>query len=178
MLKIVFLLLLICSANTSARMYQWIDPDSGSTQLSGSPPMWYRSVEGGPRVFVFDKSKVVDDTGIDVSDEKRDQLRQHAFLRAAEDKAGAREKLLKAKNLNATLLQKKKMEDAAQEKEQPVEEELPPAPQEELPPAPQEELPPVIVEEDSTQKQMKEIIDAWEKVKTEKAKGLLGTPAP
>ena len=169
MLRIIFLLLLVCSANISARMYQWVDPDSGSTQLSGSPPMWYRSAEGGPRVFVFDKSKVVDDTGIDVSDEKREQLRQQAFLRAEEDKAGAKEKLLKARTMNAKLLQKKKMIDAAQGKEVPVAEE------EMLPPPPQD-LPPVIVEEDSTQKQMKEIIDAWEKIKTEKAKGVLGTP--
>jgi hypothetical protein len=170
MLKIVFLFLLVCSANTSARMYQWIDPDSGSTQLSGSPPMWYRSAEGGPRVFVFDKSKVVDDTGINVSDEKREQLRQQAFLRAEEDKAGAREKLLQAKNQNATLLQKTKMEDAAQERSEPIEEITPPLPI--------EEAPQVTVEEDSTQQQMKEIIEVWEKVKTEKAKGVLGTPGP
>ena len=100
---------------------------------------------------------------------KREQLRQQAFLRAEEDKAGAKEKLLKARTMNAKLLQKKKMIDAAQGKEVPVAEE------EMLPPPPQD-LPPVIVEEDSTQKQMKEIIDAWEKIKTEKAKGVLGTP--
>ena len=82
--------------------------------------MWYRSAEGGPRVFVFDNTKIVDDTGIVVSDEEREHLRLRAFLQAEEDKAGAREKLLKAKNMNAALLQKKKMEDAAKQEREVV----------------------------------------------------------
>jgi len=32
--------------SVQAQMYQWTDPESGTTQLSGKPPAWYRSVEG------------------------------------------------------------------------------------------------------------------------------------
>lgn len=132
--------------------------------------MWYRSTEGGPRVFVFDKSKVIDDTGIAVSNEQREHLRQQAFLRAEEDKAGAREKLLKAKTMNAALLQKKKMEEVEQQKLESVEEEIPI----ELPELPSEKS--AMSEEAATQEQMRKVIEAWEKVKTERAKGILGTP--
>lgn len=170
MLRIILLLLLTCSTCVSARMYQWTDPESGSTQLSGSPPMWYRSAEGGPRVFVFEKSKVIDDTGIAVSDEQREHLRQLAFLRAEVDKAGARDKLLKAKTMNAALLQKRKMEEAEQQEQEPVEEEVPI----ELPELASEKPP--VSEEISTQEQMRKVIEAWEKVKTEQAKGLIGAP--
>ncbi|MBT7951635.1 MAG: hypothetical protein HN764_08430 [Gammaproteobacteria bacterium] len=132
--------------------------------------MWYRSADGGPRVFVFDNSKVIDDTGIAVSDEQREHLRQKAFLRADKDKAGAREKLLKAKTMNAALLQKKKMEEVAQQKLEPVVEEVPI----QLPELSSEK--PSMSEEATTQEQMRQVIEAWEKVKTERAKDLLGTP--
>ncbi len=169
MLRIILLLLLICCNTVSARMYQWTDPDSGSTQLSGKPPMWYRSAEGGPRVFVFEKSKVIDDTGIDVSDQERERLRQRAFLRAEKDREGAREKLLKARNLDAALQQKRKMAEAELEAEEPVIEEIP----EEiiLPEKPPE------MEEATTLDQMRKVIEDWEKIKTERAKGLLDTPS-
>jgi hypothetical protein len=168
MLRIIFLLLLTYNIGVSARMYQWTDPDSGSTQLSGSPPMWYRSVDGGPRVFVFENSRVVDDTGIAVSDDEREHLRQQAFLRAEEDRAMAKEKLLKAKTMDAALQQKKKMEDAAAQEQAPVIEEAPVEIAEEKPPEP---------EQLSTQEKMREVIEAWEKIKTEKARELLGSPA-
>jgi len=57
------LVLVFFCQSTQAQMYQWNDPETGTTQLSGKPPAWYRSVEGGPRVFVFNRGKVVDDTG-------------------------------------------------------------------------------------------------------------------
>ena len=82
MLKILLVLLLVFSSPAGARMYQWVDPESGSTQLSGKPPMWYRGTENGPRVFVFENSRVIDDTNIEVSDSEREKLRQQAFLKA------------------------------------------------------------------------------------------------
>ncbi len=62
-------------------MYQWINPSSGNTQLSGNPPTWYRSPQsgGGPRVLVFERGKVIDDTAIAVPEGTRDELRSQAF---------------------------------------------------------------------------------------------------
>lgn len=81
----LLLLLLLPMLNQAAtRMYQWTDPDSGRTHLSGNPPAWYRSDENGPRVFVFDNGRLVDDTGVEVSEAKRQALRQQA-LNAAGD---------------------------------------------------------------------------------------------
>lgn len=74
--------LCLCSLSitpAAARMYQWRSPATGTTQLSGTPPAWYRAVEGGPRVYVFDANRLVDDTGIAVSDEQRRALRAAAF---------------------------------------------------------------------------------------------------
>ncbi len=62
-----------------ARMYQWINPSSGNTQLSGTPPTWYRGPQGGPRVLVFERGKVIDDTAILVPEGMRDELRSQAF---------------------------------------------------------------------------------------------------
>ncbi|MGH8512339.1 MAG: hypothetical protein ACREU9_06815 [Gammaproteobacteria bacterium] len=62
-----------------ARMYQWINPSSGTTQLSGNPPTWYRSPQGGPRVLVFERGKAIDDTAIVVPEGTRDELRSQAF---------------------------------------------------------------------------------------------------
>jgi hypothetical protein len=66
-------------------MYQWVDPDNGTTQLSGKPPVWYRSGENGPRIFVFDKGRVIDDTAIEVSAAERNRLRQQALRRTVEE---------------------------------------------------------------------------------------------
>lgn len=67
-----------------ARMYQWNDPDTGTTQMSGSPPPWYRSTTDGPRVFVFEKGQLVDDTGRKVSEQRRQFLREQAINQAVE----------------------------------------------------------------------------------------------
>ncbi len=66
-------------APVAARMYQWHNPATGTTQLSGTPPAWYRSSDPGPRVFVFENNQLVDDTGITVSDAQREALRAEAF---------------------------------------------------------------------------------------------------
>src|SRR3989338_5890885 len=98
---LISLVITVFSATVYARMYQWLDPDSGTTQLSGKPPAWYRSDSSGPRIFVFENGKVIDDTGLSVSEPERDRLRQQAFLQAEEDKSAARDKLMEAKRLEA-----------------------------------------------------------------------------
>ena len=55
--------LLAASAGVhAAKMYQWVDPTTGSVQLAGSPPPWYRSALEGPRVRVYEHGEVIDDT--------------------------------------------------------------------------------------------------------------------
>ena len=68
------------SATVHARMYQWTDPGSGNTRLSGEPPAWYRSAERGPRVLVFENGRLVDDTAVVLPPEQRKALREAAFL--------------------------------------------------------------------------------------------------
>lgn len=82
-----------------ARMYQWVEPDIETTQLSGKPPAWYRSTAGGPRVFVFENGRLIDDTEIEVSDKTRQRMRQEAFILAEEDRQKAQEKIAKANEM-------------------------------------------------------------------------------
>jgi len=93
----------VLTQSVQAQMYQWTDPESGTTQLSGKPPAWYRSVEGGPRVFVFNRGKIVDDTGIKISDEQRISLRTKAFINAEEDRIAAQQKATEAAKLKAAM---------------------------------------------------------------------------
>lgn len=97
------LLLFITTISVEARMYQWIEPGVDTTQLSGKPPAWYRSAAGGPRVFVFDNGRLIDDTAVSVSDEVRQRMRQEAFILAEEDRQRAKEKIAKAKELKKKL---------------------------------------------------------------------------
>lgn len=98
--RILFLtILLLFSQHSLARMYQWVEPDSGTTQLSGKPPSWYRSGESGPRVLVFEKGRLVDDTDIELSREARRELRKRAFIMAEEDRMAAKEKLSRSREL-------------------------------------------------------------------------------
>ena len=71
-------LLLILTGAAEARMYQWIDPASGTVQLSGVAPAWYRNVDNGPRVFVFDNGELIDDTAVQVPESQRLRLRADA----------------------------------------------------------------------------------------------------
>ena len=161
---LISLVIAVFSATVDARMYQWLDPDSGTTQLSGKPPAWYRSDSSGPRIFVFENGKVIDDTGLSVSEPERDRLRQQAFLQAEEDKSAARDKLMEAKRLEAALGQEQAEEetvvetaelaDAAGAAEVPAEEVPPPT-------------------EQDTINQMRSLIEEWEANRTEAAKGLV-----
>ncbi len=163
-----------------AQMYQWTDPESGTTQLSGKPPAWYRSVEGGPRVFVFNRGKIVDDTGIKISDEQRISLRTQAFINAEEDRIAAQQKATEAAKLKAAMENKseeiteenidvKALPDESQinleevmAMEKPDDEELMEA---------------EISEEEESIEKMKALIEEWVKVnddkRTEEAKALL-----
>ncbi len=98
--RILFLsILLLFSPHSLARMYQWVETDSGTTQLSGKPPSWYRSGETGPRVLVFEKGRLVDDTDIKLSREAQRELRKRAFIMAEEDRLAAKEKLTRSREL-------------------------------------------------------------------------------
>jgi len=77
-----FLLLaavVIVPVPVSARMYQWVDPGTGTTHWSGRPPSWYRGSQRGPRVLVFDRGRLIDDTARRVPVAERDVLRTQAF---------------------------------------------------------------------------------------------------
>ncbi len=67
------------SGMANARMYQWIDAHSGTPQLSGGPPVWYRSTHPGPRVVVFEDGRLLDDTALKVTPERRKALREAAY---------------------------------------------------------------------------------------------------
>ena len=169
------LVLLFFCQSTQAQMYQWNDPETGTTQLSGKPPAWYRSVEGGPRVFVFNRGKVVDDTGIDVSDEQRIALRTNAFIRAEEDRLAAKEKAMEAaklkamidRNAEATSGQKGKDSEFKDESQEVVAIEGPD--ETEI----GEEAIDEGTEEDNSIEKMKALIAEWENQRTEEARLLL-----
>ncbi len=104
---ILILFLFITTTAVEARMYQWVEPGVETTQLSGKPPAWYRSGEGGPRVFVFDKGRLIDDTAVEVSDEIRLRMRQEAFVLVEEDRQKAQAKFAKAEEMKKKLKQDK-----------------------------------------------------------------------
>ena len=68
-------------------MYQWVNSQTGRTQMSSRPPAWYRSDRSGPRVFVFENGRLVDDTARSVSLEERTTLRAQALAISAEELA-------------------------------------------------------------------------------------------
>lgn len=71
--------LALWAGSAAARMYQWVDTQTGTVQLSGSPPSWYRGKQPGPRVFVFDNGQLVDDTARSLPSEEAALLRATAF---------------------------------------------------------------------------------------------------
>ena len=100
MMRILLTLLLsVMTTVAESRMYQWTEPGVETTQLSGKPPAWYRSAAGGPRIFVFNKGRLIDDTDIEVSAEVRQRMRQQAFVLAEEDQQRAKEKMARAQEL-------------------------------------------------------------------------------
>jgi hypothetical protein len=145
-------------------MYQWVDPDTGTTQLSGTPPHWYRSGEPGPRVYVFDAGRVIDNTAIKVSEAEETRLRREAVLEVERQQTAAREKQLEAERLKAAMMAR------AAERE---------AEQAQIPAEPQaDEIEEDVVEEEPavegpSAEQMRALIDEWEQLRTEEAKSQL-----
>ena len=90
----LLLVLLMLPTIIEARMYQWTDSETGTTQLSGKPPGWYRTQQPGPRIFVFENGKIIDDTGIKVSKEHQELLRQRAYDVAEEELQLLKEKAI------------------------------------------------------------------------------------
>lgn len=106
-IQLLLTVLMVISVSADARMYQWTESDSGTTHLSGKPPVWYRSSAGGPRVYVFDSGRLIDDTAIEVDDEVRHQLRQQAFVLVEQDREDARKKSAKALELKQKYVKEK-----------------------------------------------------------------------
>lgn len=79
MRSLICLFLLLTATSIEARMYQWVNPTTGNSQMSGKAPSWYRGEFGGPRVLVFENNVLVDDTAVYVSEEQRLQFRNAAL---------------------------------------------------------------------------------------------------
>jgi len=175
LLVLLFFSQSILIQSVQAQMYQWVDPETGTTQLSGKPPAWYRSAEGGPRVFVFKRGKVVDDTGINISDEQRTILRTKAFVSAEEDRLAAKEKAMEAAKLKAAM-GRSADEALLQERElSMLSDELRDESQGEVVmdfPDEVEAREEISAEEVSVEK-MKALIEEWENKRTEEARALL-----
>ncbi len=167
----LMVLLFFCQS-TQAQMYQWVDPETGTTQLSGKPPAWYRSAEGGPRVFVFNRGKVVDDTGIGISDEQRKTLRTKAFVRAEEDRLAAKEKIMEAARLKAMIDKNAEISSGRTGEDSEFTDESQEIVAIEAPDETE------IGEEDKSIEKMKALIAEWENQRTEEARALLQQGSP
>ncbi|MBI1732050.1 MAG: hypothetical protein HYR49_04695 [Gammaproteobacteria bacterium] len=160
MLLIAFLLL--SGMLVSARMYQWDDPESGTPQVSGKPPWWYRSDEPGPRVYVIENGRVVDDTAVSVPDSQRQQLREAAFRRAEQDEARLKAKLEEAQRLQAERARRREQEVAEAEAKAPA-----------AAATPAEEKPAAEKDAASEVEAMRALVEEWEKVREESAKKIV-----
>jgi hypothetical protein len=156
-----------------ARMYQWVDPISKSTQFSGKPPVWYRSKNSGPRIIVFDDNRIIDDTNIRVSDVEQERLRRQAFLRAEADREAAKEKLLKAKRLEAISEQMQgDQEHSAAAAPGPAEQAGATTIAVTAP------APPAAITDEAVVNQMRMLIQEWEKQSAASARALIEPGAP
>ncbi|MBI2994669.1 MAG: hypothetical protein HYY48_10905 [Gammaproteobacteria bacterium] len=155
--------LMMVSTAAPARMYQWIDPDTQTPQLSGTPPTWYRSAEKGPRVFVIENGKVIDDTQVEVSEVTRQQLRENALIAAARDREAAREKLMEAERLKAAMRGGKEEEE--------IDLALPEDEEEEPPAEPEQAA--TAASTGPTLEEMKALVEQWEKLRTKGAREVI-----
>ena len=169
LLLIVSLLLIACPA--TARMYQWVNPASGRTQMSGNPPAWYRADTAGnpdrraPRVMVFENGQLIDDTAIAVSEERRQQLREQAF-RGAELEAHV---AAAAQPGAADTIAAPTASGAGENGKGDFSEAVPTGPATDTAPA----------STDDTIAKLKALVEQWDKQKTEQAKSLIQQqPAP
>jgi hypothetical protein len=147
----LLVVLVLLSSNSIARVYQWVSPQTGTVQLSGEPPSWYRSGRGGPRVWVLDNGRLVDDTSIALSAEQNAALRDQAF---AEVEARRLEALQR--------LEDEIIEEASrQERQQAQSDAVASFDLSEPEETGTEELPPEVDEE--TIRQLKAIISDWDR---------------
>ena len=134
------------SFEAEARMYQWIDPVTGSIQMAGKPPAWYRSSWSGPRVRVLENGQLIDDTAIEVSEDEMLALREEAFRQFENQELEALKRLesdrLKEDARNERLSQLERV-DISEEEEEP------------------DVALPNSVSEDTIQ-QLKDLIDQWD----------------
>ena len=77
---LILVLGIVFATSASARMYVWVSGQSGSVEMSGTPPAWYRSDLGGPRIQVFENGSLIDDTAIALSARHDEELRDAAFI--------------------------------------------------------------------------------------------------
>jgi len=145
--------LLAVALPAQARMYQWVSPNSGRTQISGKPPAWYRNGESGPRVLVFENGRLVDDTAKPLSEAESAAMRAAAFSRDAAMAPAA----VTVPDAEASI------------------EETPVSPEgaEGVTGDDVAAAPPATEAPDETIARLKGIIDAWERQQTEEARRLL-----
>lgn len=166
-------IMLMLSGAVHARMYQWTEPETGSTQLSGKPPVWYRSEYGGPRVFVFDNGHLIDDTAIEVSEDVREHMRQQAFVLVEEDRQRASDKITKSEELK----QKFAKEKPDIEPNQDEMDQVPTI----IEPVAEEPSLDISLDDDQnnksdvekTSEELRKMIEVWENTQTENAKKVL-----
>jgi hypothetical protein len=161
----VLYILILAALPAQARMYQWVDPGTGTPQLSGKPPAWYRSPAGGARVLVFERGRLIDDTAIAVSEPEREFLRQAAFHPETAGQETARSA---------------PQEAGQQEAAQPA---LPeePLPEEQLPRAATDaeretQAPAVDRALQEQYERMRALVSEWEKLQTELARSAIENP--
>ncbi len=115
----IFFISLCLTNPLAARVYQWKDPDSGTAYMSGEPPAWYRTSQGGPRVLVLEEGKVVDDTEWYISQERERTLREKALKevkdRKQEEVRLKEEEEARRKQEEALAALERAKEDAAKE---------------------------------------------------------------
>jgi len=143
MQRCVFLLgLLLVSISAQARLYTWVDPETGTKQMSGLPPAWYRSSEPGPHITVYENGRQIDDTSMETTVSERQRLRQQALI----DLKRRQEEVARIKK------EEKAMEEAEQEASMRKEPALP------------EEVSRIMVQlkEEEYIQQMKKIINEWD----------------
>ena len=161
---------LLLAGGAQARLYQWVNPDSGYTQLSGKPPSWYRSAQPGPRVFVFENGQLLDDTDVAVNAAQRQELRWLAFSLANEEQQALSEE--RAQRL-AELYGKAEEEEfysADEEGEEPTFSLA--APDLEGEAAAEED------EETATINRLRNVVTAWDLLRTEEARSILNAALP
>ncbi len=170
---VVFVSFALNSQIAQARMYQWLNPETGNTQLSGKPPTWYRSQVGGPRVFVYDNGQLVDDSAVAVSDLHRTTLRNRAFELAREEDqiANKRRAELKAAMQRSVALEEEKQEQEAVDEQSLLAELLAKAMFRKPEPAPEVEK--KAEPEVDTVEQLKSIIEAWDLQQSNQARKVL-----